>query len=79
MTDYLVTNLPGGGLPDGAATSAAQAAAYLHVSYPSIKKAVYEAKTLQGQKLGGDLCFTRAELDRYKAEAPKPGRKVKAV
>jgi excisionase family DNA binding protein len=54
-----------------------QAADYLGMTVDGIKYHLYKSGYLVGKTVGRDVLFTREELDRFKATAPKPGRKAK--
>lgn len=56
----------------------AEAAAYLRVSVPTIKKHVYNTKRLIGTLKGHTLLFRRAELDRFRDTPSKQGRPRKS-
>lgn len=51
-----------------------EAASYLGVSERTVKNYVYESGHLVGQLRGNTLFFSKAELDRVKANPPQDGR-----
>lgn len=57
--------------------STREAAEYLGISFNTMKYHIHYAKTVEGQKVGNSLMFTRDQLDEFKVNKRPQGRPKK--
>lgn len=58
--------------------STREAAEYLGVSFDTMKYYIHYAKTIEGERMGNSLMFTRSQLDEFHATKRSSGRPKKS-